>query len=124
VKDTVLQLYTFIETAGKRWMFLRLFFFCCIFFIFGPQNIRDNFWKSIHHSVYRLLVEKHQPISYIGPMEDPRPFDLYLANACSFKSALCSDSCKLACAWRYLAKLRAAISSASSICFLYVLILP
>ena len=60
VKDTVLQLYTFIETAGKRWMFLRLFFFCCIFLflglkisvtIFGNQFIIRfivYWWRSIN----------------------------------------------------------------------------
>jgi len=59
---------------------------------------------------------------YIGPIEAALSLALSLARACSFKSACSSDSAKVFCAWRYLAKLRAAISSASSICFLYPLI--
>merc|ERR1719193_628078 len=62
-------------------------------------------------------------LDYIGAREDALLDAFILASACSFKSALSPLAARLPWTWRYFARLSAAISSASSICFLYDLIL-
>ena len=69
--------------------------------------------------IWIFLVELNLGRSiYIGPMEALRPRARVLARACSFRSARSVLPAKLVCTCRYLARFRAAISSASSICFL------
>merc|ERR1719483_1141959 len=55
---------------------------------------------------------------YIGPMDMLLALALVFAKECSFKSARSPLLERFAWTWRYLARLSAAISSASSICFL------
>merc|ERR1711892_1657515 len=64
------------------------------------------------------------PQTYIGPTEVLRALALVLAKACSFKSARSPLTERVDWTCLNLARLRAAISSASSICFLYDLIFP
>merc|ERR1719384_478242 len=55
---------------------------------------------------------------YIGAREEARDLALALARACSLTSARSCAPARLPWTCLYLARLRAAISSASSICFL------
>merc|ERR1712181_101744 len=64
------------------------------------------------------LGRGYQMSIYMGPMEALRPRARVLARACSFRSARSVLPARLVCTCRNLARLSAAISSASSICFL------
>merc|ERR1711970_75622 len=79
-------------------------------------------WGNVVLLVYSILCGLLGGGGENLPAEPPRAFALSFVTAFSQASALSCDSSSSCCALRNLARLRAAISSAPSICLLYVLI--
>merc|ERR1719479_145369 len=93
------------------------------------KSYSDNMGFSREEDLWHYISTpctqfSHVASAYIGPMDALRALARFLARVCSLVSARSVASATLFWACLYLARLRAAISSASSICFLYDLILP